>query len=334
MFFVKANPSISIAALPGVPRVFMGHELIGRVIETGKDVTGLSEGDRVTLQAYLPCCSMKEINPPCGPCQEGNYTLCENFAEGEMYDDLGAGFGDHFIAHQSQLVKVPSDITDDMAVMIEPTAVSMHAVLTRPPRDGEKVLVIGAGTIGLNVIQFAKAINPECTVYVMEKIDFKKDLARNMGADDVLTGDPYERVSRVTGGKLYRGPFGNNTILGGFHLIYDCVGHSQTLHHSLRWLKSRGDYILIGTQLSPVSFDYTPVWNQELRIRGINAHGRENYQGKEMSSFELAMEMIRDGKVSMDGFITHKFRLHEYKRAFKQVRDKKGQVIKAVFEIE
>jgi len=53
-----------------------------------------------------------------------------------------------------------------------------------------------------------------------------------------------------------------------------------------------------------------------------------------MSSFELAMEMIRDGKVSLDGFITHKFRLHEYKQAFKQVRDKKGQVIKAVFEIE
>lgn len=333
MFFVKASPKISIAALPGVPRAFMGHEVIGKVTEVGSGVNDLDLGERVTLQRYLPCCSMKEIDPECGPCQEGNYTLCENFSEGEMPTNLGAGFGDHFIAHRSQLIKVPDEIPDEKAVLIEPVSVSLHAVLKRPPKDGEKVLVIGAGTIGLNVIQFAKIINPQSTIYLLEKIDFKKDLGRKLGADHVLDGDPYEAISKVTGGKLYRGLLGNNNILGGFDLIYDCVGHSETIHDALRWLKAKGVYVMIGNQLEPVTFDQTPVWQQELTIIGINAHGCEDYNGKRVSSFDLAMQMIQEGKVNLEGFITHRFPLEEYKEAFRLFRSKAGHVIKIVFEI-
>jgi len=76
MFFVKASPRISIAALPGVPRAYMGHEVIGTVVEIGRDVKQIKIGDRVTLQRYLPCCSMKEIEPPLLPMPGGKlYTL-------------------------------------------------------------------------------------------------------------------------------------------------------------------------------------------------------------------------------------------------------------------
>jgi L-iditol 2-dehydrogenase len=331
LFFGNADPTISMSALPGGQR-FMGHEVIGRVEEVGDGVTDLSAGDRVTMQRYLPCCSIKEIDPPCGPCSEGNYTLCENFAVGRMPKNLGAGLSEKFIAHRSQLLKVPDEIPDEKAVLIEPSSVSLHAVLKRPPEDGENVLVIGAGTIGLNVIQFAKAVNPNCTVYVLEKIDFKKEFARKLGADYVIEGDPYDAVAKATGGKLYRRP-GNTNILGGLDLIYDCVGYSQTIHDSLRWLKSRGDYVMVGNMLAPTSFDQTPIWHQEVRVTGINAHGMEYYDGKRISSFELAMEMIRDGKVNLDGFVTHRFPFAEYKRAFTLFKEKKERVIKVVLEI-
>jgi 2-desacetyl-2-hydroxyethyl bacteriochlorophyllide A dehydrogenase len=332
LFFVQASPSISIAALPGVPKAFMGHELVGRVEETGEGVTDLEPGDRVTLQKYLPCCSIKEIDPSCPPCQEGNYTLCSNFSEPPYFENLGAGFGDYFVAHRSQLVKVPDDITDDQAVLIEPAAVSLHAVLKRPPKDGEKVLVIGAGTIGLNVIQVAKAVCPASVVYLMEKIDFKKDLGLKLGADHLVAGDPYEAVTEITGGKLYRAPLGNLTIMGGFDLIYDCVGYSRTIHDSLRWLRAGGDYIMVGNQLAPVTFDQTPIWHQELRVIGVNAHGTETFDGERISSFDLAMEMIRDGTVNLDGLITHRFPLGEYKEAFRVFKQKTEPVIKVVLE--
>ncbi len=333
MFFVKASPGISIAALPGVPRAFMGHEVVGRVVEKGQGVTGLALGDRVILERYLPCCSTKEITPPCRPCKEGNYTLCENFSVGTLPPNLGAGFSEHFLAHKTQLVRVPDDITDDQAVLIEPTAVSLHAVLSRPPRAGEKVLVIGAGTIGLGVIQIAKALAKNYTLYALEKIPFKRKLAKKYGADHVLSGDPYQAMAKATGAKLYRGPLGNNTTLGGFDLIYDCVGYSATIHDSLRWLAAKGDYIMIGNQLSPVSFDQTPVWQQELTMRGINAHGSETYGGKRTSSFALAIDLIRKKKIKVDGLITHRFPFADYKEAFKLAKEKSGDVIKVVLRI-
>jgi len=333
MFFVKASPKISIAALPGVPRAFMGHEVIGRIVEIGSDVKGMSIGDRVTLQRYLPCCSMKEIDPPCAQCREGNYTLCENFSVGALPENLGAGFGERFIAHESQLLKVPDGIPDEIAVLIEPTAVSLHAVLKRPPRRGEKVLVIGAGTIGLNVVQFAKALAPECTVYILEKIKFKKDLACARGADLSIEGDPYDTIARETGGKLYRGPLGNSTMLGGFDLIYDCVGYSRTIHDSLRWLAAKGEYVMVGNQLEPVHFDQTPIWQQEITMMGINAHGHERFQGRDVSSFELAIDMIEKGTINLEGFVTHRFPLAAYREAFRLVREKSADVIKAVFEV-
>lgn len=333
MFYVKASPKISIAALPGVPRAFMGHEVIGRVIEIGDEVKDLKVGDRVTLQKYLPCCSMKDITPPCIHCREGNYTLCENFSEGTMPENLGAGFGDHFIAHQSQLVKVPDAIPDDIAVLIEPAAVSLHSVLKRPPGNKEKVLIIGAGTIGLNVIQFAKIINPKCTLYLLERIAFKQELGLKLGVDHLIEGDPYESISQLTDGKLYRAPLGNDNILGGFDLIYDCVGYSKTINDSLRWLKAKGTYVMIGNQLEPVCFDQTPVWQQELTMMGINAHGCEEYKGKRISSFDLAIDMIKKKKISLKGFVTHRFSLKDYKKAFALVKNKSEEVIKAVFEI-
>lgn len=332
MFFVKASPAISIAALPGVPRAFMGHEVVGRIVETGPAVTDLDTDDRVVLQRYLPCCSMKGISPPCPPCREGNYPLCENFSQGSMPENLGAGFGDHFVAHRSQLMKVPASLSDDQAVLVEPAAVSLHAVLRRRPAPQNRVLVIGAGVIGLNVIQFARRIEPRCRLHVMEPIRFKQDLAKRFGADRIIEGDLYQGVADATGAKYYAGALNNRTLLGGYDLIYDCVGSSKTLHNALRWLRAQGHYVMVGNQLSPVRFDQTPVWQQEVSISGVNSHGMETFDGRRASSFDLVMEMIGDGRIDLDGFITHRFPLSRYRRAFSMIRARKEPVIKVVFD--
>ncbi|MCU0846234.1 MAG: alcohol dehydrogenase catalytic domain-containing protein [Spirochaetes bacterium] len=335
LFFVHAHPKITLAALPGVPRAFMGHELVGEVVETGRGVKDLKPGQRVVLQKYLPCCSMKEIHPPCPHCREGNYTLCENFSEGAALPaNTGAGFGDHFLAHRSQLIRVPDSISDGAAVMLEPASVSLHAVLKSPPSRGDRVLVIGAGVIGQNVIQFARAFQPNCAIHVLEKVPFKKELALSMGADLVLEGDPYEAVARTTGGHLYRAPLGNSTIVGGYDRVFDCVGYSATIHDGLRWLKAGGDYVLIGNSLAPVSFDLTPVWQQELRMIGVNAHGSETIGGKKMSSFEAVMDLYARKKIRLEEFITHRFPIKEYKRAFRTIRGGREKIVKAVFEMD
>jgi 2-desacetyl-2-hydroxyethyl bacteriochlorophyllide A dehydrogenase len=334
LFFIKAGLNISMAALPPFPEVFMGHEMMARVVEKGPGVTGLKTGDRVAMQRYTACCATLEIDPPCPPCREGNFPLCQAFPSKKMPEELGAAFSDIFIAHEEQLIRIPDVLTDEQAVLVEPSAVALHTVFRRLPSPGKKILVIGAGTIGLNLIQIAKAVCPESRVFVMEPFPLKLELAKRMGAETLPDGNAYDAAGIATGAQVFHGHLKNSTLLGGFDVIYDSVGSSATIHDSLRWLAPRGDYVMVGTQLKSVGFDITPLWNQELRMIGVNAHGMEEYGGRKISSFELAMEWAAEGRISFDGFITHRFALEDYRDAFRTIQEHPGSVIKAVFDMK
>jgi len=334
LFFIKAGLSISMAALPPFPEVFMGHEMAARVVETGPGVTGLKTGDRVAMQRYTACCATLEIDPPCLPCSEGNFPLCQAFPSRKMPSDLGAAFSDIFIAHEEQLIRIPEGLTDEQAVLVEPAAVSLHTVFRRLPSPGDKILVIGAGTIGLNIIQIAKAVCPESRGFVTEPFPLKLEFAKRMGAEALPGGNAYDAAGIATGAQVFHGHMKNSTLLGGFDVIYDSVGSSATIHDSLRWLAPRGDYVMVGTQLKPVDFDITPLWNQELRMTGVNAHGMEEYEGRKISSFELAIKWTVEGRIGFDGFITHRFALEDYREAFRTIRENPGSVIKVGFQMK
>jgi len=83
-----------------------------------------------------------------------------------------------------------------------------------------------------------------------------------------------------------------------------------------------------------VRFDQTPVWNQEIGVLGVNAHGCETYEGKRISTFDLAIKFITQGKLKLDGFVTHRFPLTDYRKAFGLIRKGGARIIKVVLVIE
>jgi threonine dehydrogenase-like Zn-dependent dehydrogenase len=91
---------------------------------------------------------------------------------------------------------------------------------------------------------------------------------------------------------------------------------------------------MIGNQLTPVSFDQTPLWHQELRLIGVNSHGSEVFNGRKTSSFELVMEMLLQNTIRLDNFITHRFPLDQYQKAFRLLRNASDKMIKVVFEMK
>ena len=204
------GPSTAFLPMPCSEVTFLGHETVGEVVEIGKDVKNLKIGDKVCMQKYMASCELKGFKPNefCDMCKKGNYSDCENYGKpSKVQEPVGAGMGDSYIAPEGQLLEV-NDLTNDEAVLVEPFAVSLHAVLKYVPKPNDKVLVIGAGMIGLNVIQFAKLLMPECKIYVMENNTNKHAFAKKLGADEILSGDPYQAVARATNGKLYEK--GNN----------------------------------------------------------------------------------------------------------------------------
>jgi len=328
------NPRVAVAAIPGMKRIFLGHEIFGEVIEAGPRAASLKVGDKVSFNGFFPNCKALEIDP-CQPCAEGNYTLCLNPHMGQLPMNRGGGFSEYMVAHQSQWVRLPDEFTEAQALLTEPIAVAVHAVLKEPPKPGHKVLVIGAGTVGLNTLQVVKAIEPEARVTVIARYAAQEGMAKKLGADKVIRGgDLYEAVVEDTGGRLFKGMLGSRMILGGYDIIHDSVGSGKTFEDALRWVKSKGAIVFSGVELDSPKIDITPIWHQEIRITGINCHGQEHYDAVSRTSFEWAIDLIRDGRVQVEPLISHRFPIAEIRRAVEIMTHKDREpTFKVVLEL-
>ena len=336
--FFKATTGTNSALepIPASKKTFLGHENVGRVVVVGPAVTDVMVGDRVGIRAYMAGCDTKDL-PRCPRCAEGNYSICMNYGAAPRFDLewTGAGWGDSFIAPQQQVYKILPELTDEQAVMLEPSAVSVHAVLMSPPKAGEKILVMGCGVIGLGIIQAIKVVQPDCEIWAMSRTKDKLEFAKRLGADHVLEGDALEAASKACGGsEVYKGMSRKNRFFfGGFDRAYDCIGGNWANTLGVRLLAARGTFVKVGHHMNAVTYDETPVWWQELTIVGIDSHGMEEWEGRKMYTFDLVQEWIRDGKYSVDGFVTHHFPLDDINKAM-EIANARDEAIKVVIDME
>jgi threonine dehydrogenase-like Zn-dependent dehydrogenase len=314
--------------------MYLGHELVGEVVEVGAEVEDYKVGDRVANQRLPGSCLGLGREPPCRYCAVGNYALCD---EARQQDPLGVGGGyaKQWVTHEGRLFHVADDVSDEQAVLLEPAAVGLRAALRRRAQSGDRVMVLGCGTIGLMALQSIRAVQPDCEITALAQFDLQADMAKKLGATNIimLGGDSYAEVSRLTGGHLYRGAFGNRTIMGGFDIVYDCVGKASTLRDALRWTRAAGAVVLAGVELAPMKIDLTPVWYWEVDLMGILGHGSEEWQGERVSTYDLVTRLLLEGKLNVDGFITHRFPLSEHRRALMTAMNQaRTRAIKVVFD--
>jgi threonine dehydrogenase-like Zn-dependent dehydrogenase len=332
---VDAEPSIAPAALPGHQRLYLGHEALGVVTKVGPEVTRMMVGDRVIMDTRFQgaTCLSQEIDPLCHHCAQGNYTRCENASMGIGPRGVGGGWGDGFTAHETEVYSVPDDLTDDQAMMIEPISTGLRAALSRTPRSGERALILGIGIVGLNTLQCLRAVSSESHITVIARHSHQAEVARRLGADEVVMDeDGYQATARITGAKLYEGMFGNRMLLGGFNVVYDCVGTAKSLQDSLRWTQAGGVVVLVGTKLKTLKLDLTPIWYQEVELIGLLAHGTEPWGGQTWRTYDLVIELMRQGKITVDGLITHRFPLSQWRQAINTAIDKRNGTIKVIFD--
>ena len=333
LLFVDADPRVSPAALPGTERIYLGHEVLSEVTEVGAGVTTLKVGDRVILDHPEANCLNQEIKPLCRPCREGNPALCENSSLGLIPEGMGGGWGDGFTAHETMVYKVPDELNDETAMMIEPLSVGVHTALRCLPEQHQRVLVVGSGMIGLAVIEAVRTLSPDCHISVMARYPQQVEMARKLGADEVIAQeDLYIATARITSGKLYTGKFKNHMILGGFDVVYDCVGSEKTVKDSLRWTRAGGTVVLAGVSLKPMHVDLTPIWYQEVGLIGLYAHGMEEWNGVKQSTYDLTTDLLLKKKLCINGLITHRFPLKQWRKAVRTAKDKRSGAIKVVLD--
>ena len=324
LLYVHVDPAVGPAALPGNQRFYLGHEVISTVEAVGSGVTRFKTGDRVVMDTRFlgPTCLSQEILPVCRYCAEGQFGLCLNASANRGPRGIGGGWGDGYTAHESEVYPVPDDIGDDQAMLIEPMAVGLHAVLRRPPADGDHVLVVGCGIIGLLTLQAARAVVPSCHITALARYPHQAEAARRFGANEVVSRPSYAEIAQLTGAQAYAAPMNKGMLLGGFDKVYDCVGTASTLEDSLRWTCGGGAVVMVGIDLTRLKLDLNPIWYQEVDLIGSLVHGTDVWQGQRRHTYDWVIELLRAGKLTSEGVITHRFRFEQYRQAVATCLDK------------
>ncbi len=334
--FVDASLDVAPVALPSHRRVYLGHEMVGEVVEVGSAVSDFQVGDRVVRWGRAEDCRARGRAELCPACARGHRVLCQYASEPREHHPLGGGFGDSFITPASTLLPVPDDLTDEQAIFAEPAAVAIHAAWRRPVTAGERVLVLGCGPIGFLLIQVLRALQPACEISAVAQFPWQAEMALNYGAKHAFlsSDDGFAEAARLTGAKLYEGRAGNRMLLGGFDLIYDVVGTAATLNDALRWARAGGTVVLLGVNLHRMELDVTPIWYQEVDLVGAIGHDEVAWEGETLSTFELGMRWMSTGKIDCSELLTHRFPLDAYREAFATALDKrKYRSIKVAFQM-
>jgi len=335
---LEQSPSMSpYASFPFV----IGHENVGTVVEVGGEVADVQLGQRVVVNPLLSCVP-RGIQPLCPRCQAGDPGLCENFTAGRLAAgmsigscrDTGGSWGEFFVAHRSQLYPVPEGVTDEQALLTEPLACALRAVLRHPPRPGQTCLVVGAGVIGLLVVAVLRAQGHSGPILVLARHQHQASLARRFGADQVIRSGrgSLQKVARALGARTLETMIGPPVLSGGAEVVYECSGSSSGLDTALRCAGRGGQVVLLGLATFPRGLDWSFIWRNELQLRGVFWYGLEPWQGRRVPAFHLALQLMAEGKVDPAPLLTHTFALEDYPRALDAATHKATSgVVKAAF---
>ena len=262
-----------------IPPIVMGHEAAGRIAAVGAGVTGWAEGDRVTFDSTIYCGA-------CGYCKRGEVNLCDH------RQVLGVSCGDYsragafaeFVAVPARVVyKLPERISFAEASMLEAVAVAIHAVSLAEITKESTALVVGAGTIGVLILQALRAVGCH-RVLVSDVDDSRLKLAKELGVADVLSPneDAVAQVLQRTGGI-------------GVDVAMEAVGRNETVNAAIASVRKGGTVVLVGNISPEATLPLQKVVTRQIRLQGSCASAGE---------YPQAIALMASGAIRVKPLIT------------------------------
>lgn len=284
----------------------LGHECAGTVVAVGGAVRHLQAGDKVALEPGVTC-------GQCEFCKAGKYNLCPDVAF--LATPPYHGCLMNYIAYPANMAfKLPENVSTKEGALVEPLAVGLHAASQGGVRLGDKVAILGAGCIGLVTLLACKAYGAT-EVYVVDVIGKRLECAQRLGASCVINAkeeDALEKIKELTGG-------------AGVDIVIETAGSETTIRQTAYAVKRGGKIVLVG--LAPkdiIAFDFMQIMWKEAEIKTVFRY---------RNLYPAAIGAIADGKIDVQGIVTHEFDFADSKKAFDFVIENKNDVVKAVIKI-
>lgn len=264
-----------------------GHEVVGVVEAVGATVDPGLVGARVVIEPNLTC-------GQCPPCRSGRYNICTTL------DVFGCqspgGMADRFVIAADRVVPLPDDLNDLEAALVEPLATPVHAVRRAGDLTGKRVVVLGAGPIGLFVAIAALSAGA-AKVVVADLLDSKRARAERLGATGSFDSTAPDAADQAT------------SLLGArADVVFDCVSRESTVRLAIAILEKGGTLMTVGVPAGPTTVDLQLIQDREIALLGNLMYVREDV--------ERAIEILRERRLPLDELITSTFDLADAQRAF------------------
>lgn len=267
-----------------VAPVIMGHELSGEVVEIGEGVTKFKVGDRVVTEATVCCLE-------CPACVSGHHNLCEKLGIHGVCGS-GGGFAEYTVFHEKFTHKIPEGLDYERAALVEPIAVGFHSLIVGKFKPGMTAVVMGAGPIGLGVIESLKASGAKTIIAVVRK-SIRQEYALRSGADYLI--DPTEvdvaaEIKKINGGQ-------------GADIAFETYGVQLGIELGLASIRFNGMLVVLSLWEGSPSLNMMDIVLTEKQIVGSII-----YNGND---FETVVKMLSDGRIPAQGYITKRIALDD-----------------------
>nr|WP_319490001.1 zinc-binding alcohol dehydrogenase family protein [uncultured Caproiciproducens sp.] len=292
-------------ALLKFPRI-MGHEVCGIIEEVKANTDGFEVGDKVILVPYLNC-------GKCIACRKGKTNCCSSLSVYGVHID--GAMAEYVAAPLTHIIKIAGDMDPRAAAVIEPFAISTHAVKRTGVKAGDIMLIAGAGPIGLGAAEIAKTFGAKV---MLADVDAKRRafVKENFDYDYILNpldSDYREQLEKATNGDYP-------------DIILDSTGNSRSMENNVGYLSNGGRLVYVG------------ICKGDLRISDVEFHKRETEllgsRGATKADFQYVIDCINAKKIDTRKFITHEAPFLQCKEAFDSWVVKGGEVFKAVINME
>lgn len=268
-----------------------GHEFLGEVVEVGEGAEGFSIGDRVVSEQIVPC-------GECRYCREGSYWMCQKHDVYGFQYNVNGGMAEYMrLPKEAINYKISKELPLEKAVLIEPFACSKHCVDRAQIKEGDIVVLSGAGTLGLGMIAPIKMRKPGKLI-VLDLMGDRLELAAKFGADIVLNPAKDDLAGIVDG--LSDGY--------GCDVYIEATGHPASVQQGLQIIRKMGTFVEFSVFKDMVVADWSIISDRkELNLYGAHLSP---------DSYPDVIRWISDGTMPTEGVVTHKFTLDQWKDAF------------------
>lgn len=260
--------------LGGILPVIPGHEAIGDVAALGSEVEGVRIGERVAIQPNFACGT-------CEICRSGMENVCPNKIRLGL--DVNGAFAEYVVVPRKYVWSLPDGLSDSNAALTEPLAVAVHGISKCRPTPKDRVLIYGAGAIGMFFIQLAVLSGARVTV--IDIAESRLDVAKKLGAAET-----------------YRSAESLEADGGSFNVVFETSGTQGALAHIVKWCAPGATIVHLGLPKADTTFPAFLITRKELIIKGSLIY---------LDEFRTAIDLLKNGEIRTDLFITNVYPLEE-----------------------